>query len=580
MKFIQVATAFQDLEKEPSRINMTKILAELIGQCSKIEAHTVAYLSQGSLFAPYQNIQFNIAQKGMVSIIADFAKKPLEVIEKDFKELGDIGLVAEKESRCVDQGLSVQEVYDSLVEIAKTSGIGSTEKRSVMLCNLLNQVDGLGAKFIVRIITNTLRLGFSDMTFLDALSWMSVGDKSLSKDLESAYNVCADLGMVAYSMKNEGIKCVESIMSITVGIPIRPAAAERLTSASAIIERLGNCVAQPKLDGFRVQVHVKKTASKTEVHFFSRNMLDMSEMFPDLKKVVSSLDVSSLICEGEAIVYDEQTETFLPFQQTVKRKRKHDIEQMSLDMPLRLYLFDILYLDGKSLLDQTHKYRRETLQKVIGKDNDSLQVVEEKKISTAKELEDYFLLNINSGLEGLVVKREDAIYQPGKRNFNWIKMKREAHASLIDTIDSVILGYYFGKGKRAKFGIGAFLVGVYDEEKNQFQTVAKVGTGLTDIEWKDLKKRCDAVKVSCRSKNVSCVKDLYPDVWVSPEIVCTVKSDEITLSPLHSAGKVGDDPGYALRFPRFISYRPDKSAHDATSIVELKHLFAQQKIKS
>jgi DNA ligase-1 len=578
MKFTQVAQAFQDLEKEPSRTSMTKILAELLHQCSKTQTHIIAYLSQGSLFAPYQNIQFNIAQKGMVGIIAEFANKPVDDIQKDFKELGDLGLVVQKNNCRIDQGLTVEQVYELLLEVAYISGTGSTEKRTVLLIKLLDQLDGLGAKFIVRIVTNTLRLGFSDMTFLDALSWMSVGDKSISKDLEAAYNVCADLGLVAYTLKDQGIAGIKS-MSITVGIPIRPAAAERLTSAQAIVERLGDCVAQPKLDGFRVQVHVKKTDSKTEVYFFSRNMLDMSDMFPDLKKVVSSLNVSSLICEGEAIVYDDQTQTFLPFQQTVKRKRKHDVEQMSVEMPLRLYLFDLLYLDGKSLLDRTHKYRRETLQGIIGQE-DSLQIVEEKKITTAKELEDYFLLNIDSGLEGLVVKREDARYQPGKRNFNWIKMKREAHASLIDTVDCVILGYYAGKGKRAKFGIGAFLVGIYDSEKDQFQTVAKVGTGLTDIEWRDLKNRCEDLKVSYQPKNVICVKDLFPDMWISPELVCTVKSDEITLSPLHSAGKVGDAPGYALRFPRFISYRPDKSAHDATSIVELKHLFAQQKIKS
>ena len=578
MKFLQVAQVFQDLEKEPSRTSMTKILAELLAQCSKTDAHIISYLSQGSLFAPYKNIQFHIAQKGMLGIIADFADKPVGEIQKDFKELGDLGLVVQKNNSRIDQGLSVQQVYDLLLEIAQISGTGSTEKRTALLVKLLEQVDGLGAKFIVRIVTSTLRLGFSDMTFLDALSWMSVGDKSISKDLEAAYNVCADLGLVAYTLKDQGVAGIKS-MSITVGIPIRPAAAERLTSAQAIVERLGDCVAQPKLDGFRVQVHVKKTDSKTEVHFFSRNMLDMSDMFPDLKKVVSILDVSSLICEGEAIVYDDQTQTFLPFQQTVKRKRKHDVEQMSIEMPLRLYLFDLLYLDGKSLLDQTHKYRREMLQAIIGQD-DSLQVVEEKQITTAKELEDYFLLNIDSGLEGLVVKREDAIYQPGKRNFNWIKMKREAHASLIDTVDCVILGYYGGKGKRAQFGIGAFLVGIYDQEKDQFQTVAKVGTGLTDIEWKDLRSRCEALKVSAQPKNVECIKDLYPDVWVSPELVCTVKSDEITLSPLHSAGKVGDAPGFALRFPRFISYRFDKSAHDSTSIIELKHLFAQQNIKS
>ncbi|HSW76628.1 MAG TPA: ATP-dependent DNA ligase [Candidatus Saccharimonadales bacterium] len=578
MKFIKVAQAFQKLEEEPSRIGMTKILASLFKQCSSSEIQIIAYLSQGSLFPPYKDVQFQIAQKGMISIIADLVDTSVTSVQKDFKELGDIGLVVQKEWLKQNSDVTVQQVYDELIDIANISGTGSTEKKGTHLRKLLEQVDSLSAKFIVRIVAKALRLGFSDMTVLDALSWMETGDKSLSKDLEAAYNVCADLGLVAHTMKSEGIKGIRS-MHIKVGIPIRPAAAERLTSAQEVIDRFGHCVAQPKLDGFRVQVHVKKTESKTDVHFFSRNMLDMSDMFPDLKKMVSLLPVHSLICEGEAIVYDEETESFLPFQETVKRKRKHDVEQMSIDMPLHLYLFDILYLNGKSLLDDTHEQRRNILLDLLKKRHDeSLQAVEERSFSQAKDLQDYFLLNIQAGLEGLVVKRQDATYQPGKRNFNWIKLKREAHGSLIDTVDCVILGYYSGRGKRAKFGIGAFLVGIYNQEKEQFQTVAKVGTGLSDDEWKDLKKRCDTIKVSLQPKNVSCVKDLYPDVWVNPELVCVIKSDEITLSPAHTAGKTQEHPGYALRFPRFVSYRPDKSAQDATSIKELRHLYAQQKI--
>lgn len=580
MKFIQVAKAFQELEAEPSRTGMTKILAQLFADGSATDAAVIAYLSQGALFAPYQDKQFNIAGKGIISIIAGLTDKSDSTIQKHFKDAGDFGLVVQELWDGVDNGLTVQQVYHELIKIAEIAGTGSTDKKSQELQNLLKNVDCLSAKFIVRIVSKSLRLGFSDMTVLDALSWMQAGDKSLSKDLENAYNVCADLGLVAQTLKKDGVKGIAS-MQIHVGIPIRPAAAERLTSAQAIVDRLGHCVAQPKLDGFRVQVHLKKSGSKTDVHFFSRNMLDMSDMFPDLKKAVSHLGVDSLICEGEAIVYDEETQTFLPFQETVKRKRKHDIEQAALDFPLRLYVFDILYMNGTSLLDHTHDQRRTILQKVLKSvHDDSLQIIEQRPISTAKQLEDYFLLNIQSGLEGLVVKREDAIYQPGKRNFNWIKMKREAHGSLIDTVDCVILGYFTGRGKRAKFGIGAFLVGVYDQRKDVFETVAKVGTGLTDAEWKELKKRCDAIITTHEPKRVVCASELYPDVWVYPEIVCTVKSDEITLSPVHTAGKTEKHLGLALRFPRFVSYRLDKSAQDATTIIELKHLFEQQKVKS
>jgi len=197
-------------------------------------------------------------------------------------------------------------------------------------------------------------------------------------------------------------------------------------------------------------------------------------------------------------------------------------------------------------------------------------------MKSAQELEAYFNATITHGLEGLVVKRDDAVYQPGKRNFNWIKLKRQESGSLDDTIDCVVLGYYMGHGKRATFGIGAFLVGVYNEKADCFETVAKIGTGLTDGEWKDLKKSCDALIREHKPSNIVCAKELYPDVWCYPEIVVLVRADEITLSPLHSAGKTDENLGYALRFPRIMGYRPDKKAVEATTVKEITSMFHVQ----
>ncbi len=573
MKFSNIAKIFEEIEQESSRIQITKLLANLLQQASPQEAKIISYLSLGSLFPPYKRLQFNIAKKGMIEIIASLLDEETKIVQKALKDVGDLGSIVQELWHGHDEGLTLHHVYKELIDCAEIIGTGSTEKKLNYVVKLLQQLDEVSAKYIVRIVNGTLRLGFSDMTVIDALSWMEVGDKSIRKDLEHAYNICADLGLVAYTLKKDGISGIAD-MKIHVGIPIRPAAAERLSSAQEIIDRLGHCVAQPKLDGFRVQVH----KSNDDIQFFSRNLLDMSEMFPDLKQAVEKLVAKSLICEGEAIVYDEATETFLPFQQTVKRKRKHGVEKASEELPLRLYIFDILYLDGESLLEKTHKERRKILEKVIGHSKDeALQAIEEREITTVQELQDYFLLNIQGGLEGLVIKRENSIYQPGKRNFNWIKLKRHARGKLVDTIDGVILGYYYGSGKRAKFGIGAFLVGVYNKQKDVFQTVAKIGTGMTDQEWKNLKKRCEKFEQQDQPHNVEVVKDLYPDIWIVPEIVCIVQSDEITLSPVHTAGKTIEKSGLALRFPRFIEYREDKSAVDATTAQELYSLYDQQK---
>lgn len=581
MKFIEVAQAFDEIEKESARTRITRLLAELLKKVTSDEASIVAYFSLGNLNPTYIGTQFNFAEKGMIKVLAKLLKVSESHIKTIVSKTGDLGLVFEKENynSQLKKELSIKDVEKELHEFEKISGTGSQESKEKKLLEILKQLDAVSAKYIVRIILGKLRLGFSDMTLLDAFSWMEFGDKSIRKVLEDAYNVSVDIGLIIKTLKEDGIKGIRH-MKIVPGIPIRPAAAERLESSKAIVKKIGKCVAQPKLDGFRLQVHLDKHTKMPKIHFYSRNLKDMSQMFPDLKKVVEKLDVKNLIVEGEAIAYDPETDTFLPFQETVKRKRKHGIEQMAQEFPLKLYLFDILYLNGKSYLDKTHEERRSVLLKLFKsskvKKQDVVFPIEEEKINDVKTLENFFRENISAGLEGVVVKRPDAIYQPGKRNFNWIKLKREEEGHLRDTIDCVIFGYYLGKGKRASFGIGALLVGVYNKKDDTFETIAKVGTGLTDKQWKEQKKMCDEIEVKNRPKNIECAKELYPDVWCEPKIVCQIRADEITKSPLHTAGLTKDELGFALRFPRLMGYREDKFAKDATTIKEIKSLYKLQ----
>lgn len=576
MKFSQVAQLFEKIESTSSRLDKTQLLANILRDMSPEQAQMVTYLSMGDLYSSYQNIQFNIADKGLIEIIASLIGKIAIEVEAQYKIAGDLGDVVQADWQGQDCGLSIVQVYDHLVATAKLSGNGSTELKLQNLVALLQQLDGLSVKYVIRIITKSLRLGFSDMTLIDAFSWMEVGNKSLQDPIEYAYNVCADLGLVIYTLKTQGIVGVRA-MTPQVGIPIRPAAAERLATPQEVIDKLGTCVAQPKLDGFRLQIHLDKRGPEPIVKFYSRNLIDMSAMFPDIVQDVIKLPVQSLICEGEAIGYQVETETFLQFQETVKRKRKHNIEQASQDIPLRVYLFDLLYLNGKSMLELTHQQRRIAMGEIVEKvESSDVFLIDEKVVSTGKELDDYFLQTIGAGLEGLVIKKQNAVYQPGKRNFNWIKLKRRTGQKLGDTIDVVVLGYYVGQGRRAALGIGAFLVGVYNKEQDCFESVAKVGTGMTDLEFIELKLRCDKVAVVHQPKNVNVAKSLYPDVWTSPEIVCEIRADDITQSPLHTAGRTDDSLGFALRFPRFVQYRIDKSAQDTTNTKELAHLFEIQ----
>lgn len=590
MDFHELALVLERLENISSRTQIMVVLGDCLKLLTPEEARVVVYLMLGEVGPTYQGLQFNVAEKGLIKMVSTLYDVPLDELKASMSALGDLGSVvhALSSTHQLQAGIelfdtSVLGVHKFLLNVQGFSGNGSQERKEQLLACFIRCCDDLSLKFLFRILIGDLRLGFSDMTLLDAFSYAEVGDKSLRAYLEQAFNVCVDLGALVEVLKRDGIAGVRAI-NMTPGIPVRPAAAERLADAKAIVDKLGPCIAQPKLDGFRVQVHVvKKAGAEPVVHFFSRNLQDMSAMFPDLRQLVAQLPVESCIFEGEAIAFDINTHAFLPFQETVKRKRKHGVDEASLEYPLKLYAFDLLYLNGEELLKKTHAQRREALINLFkGKPkqaHDLVQVIEEESITQAKQLEDYFYQHIAQGLEGLVVKRADAIYSPGTRNFNWIKLKRQETGSLDDTIDCVILGYYAGAGKRAKFGIGALLVGVYDLENDLYQTVAKIGTGLTDIEWVALREACQHFVVHHKPFNVECSKDLEPDVWLEPRKVCMIRADEITYSPAHKAADRLLERGLALRFPRFMGERPDKSAADATTTRELVELFKMQKMR-
>lgn len=580
MTFNELATWLERLEKESSRLTMTKDLAQLFAQLSADEASIVAYFCTGVLQPPYKNLVTNIAEKMAIKAVAQAIDHQPEFVQKHLKDVTDLGQFVGEQGRWESHHrATINHVYDELNAIALTGGIGSQEAKIDALVRLIKSVEPQSAKFIVRIVLGTLRLGFSDMTIIDALSWLLVGNKSLSDDIEAAYSTCADIGLIAQTVKDAGIEGIKK-MHVRIGIPVRPAAAERLPSAQEIIDKLGPCVAEPKLDGFRLQIHVDKRGEHPIIHFFSRNLTDMSSMYPDLVYALAPLNVDTLIMEGEAVAFDPDTGSFMPFQETVKRKRKHDIHEVAQQLPLQLFLFDVLYYNGKPVLDLPLAKRRELLVHVCAQssiDHTIIRVDNQVPIHTAAELEQYFLEQVNAGLEGVVVKRPDSIYQPGKRNFNWIKLKRLERGHLLDSIDCVVVGYYHGSGKRAGFGIGAILVAVYNKSCDCFQTIAKIGTGFSDVEWVEIRKKCDALVSAQQPVNVACNKNLYPDVWVNPSIVIEVTADEITESPVHTAAQTQGHSGLALRFPRFVRYREDKTASEATDVDEVLSLFKKQK---
>jgi len=576
MKFAQLCQHLSHIAQLSGRLEMTQALADVYHTCSPREAEIVSYLMLGQLRPVYHGTQFNVARKGMEHIVAHVLDVSVDEVQQQLRDAGDLGTVIAQGSWNVSTYLHLETVYDRLVTFEQISGAGSHNEKAQYLQDLLRDVTPQSAQFIVRMVLGKLRLGFSEMTIIKALSWYVTGDKQHKERIEHAYNICADIGTITRGIVSHGIEGIADI-DIRVGTPIRMAAAERLPSLHAVIDRLGSCVAQPKLDGFRLQVHVSQSNGDQRISFFSRNLADMSHMFPDLRYALQHLNVASLIIEGEAIAYDESTGNYLSFQETVKRRRTYDVEEAMQTYPLYFIVFDIVYYDGRSMLDTPHSERRDVLCDLLQSYPDPrVRAVDEQPISDVATLQAYFNQMITDGLEGIIIRRPDAPYQPGKRSYNWIKFKRRQTNALEDTLDCVVLGYYYGHGRRAQFGIGAFLVGVYNAMSDQFETIAKVGTGLTDAGWSELKRTADAYVVSSMPSHVVCHPDLMPDVVVQPKIVVVIAADEITQSPMHTAGKSDSELRLALRFPRCIDYRWDKQPDQATSVHEVRTLYQHQ----
>lgn len=575
MKFTRLADYFEKLESETKRNELIQIMSEVFKAANASEIDKICYLLQGRVVPFFDSTEIGMAEKMVEQAVALAYGVEREVVAKLSAEKGDMGIAAwilNEKAKQNPSDVTVSEVHAILLKIAQTTGEGSVEKKIFQLSDLLKKVNPAGAKHLVRVPLGLTRLGIGDPTVLDALSTAKNKDKLLRKNLEEAYNKTSDLGFVAKIFWEKGIKAVDEV-ELQVGKPMRPALAERLPDAEAVVKRMGEEFAvEPKFDGFRCQVHKDGNSIK----IFSRNLEDFTSSFPDLVKgSLAEIEAKSVILEGEAIAYNPVTGEFLPFQETTKRRRKYGVAEAAEKMPLKLFCFDLLYLNGKDITKIPYQERRAKLKDIIR--DDSVVVMEAigKIAHSAKDLTTQFEEAITEGLEGVMIKKLDAPYQAGARNFNWIKFKRMVGGELSDTVDCVLLGYLYGTGKRTAFGVGGLLVGVYNDKEDTFESISRIGTGLTDEEWRQVKSMADKNKLDHKPARVNSL--INPSVWVEPEIVLEIFADEITRSPLHTAGKKGDEAGYALRFPRLVSFRgSSKRAEDATTVGEIEKMYKNQ----
>jgi DNA ligase-1 len=584
MLFREVAEYYEKLEGLSSRLDMIALLGEMLKKAGKEEIKPLIYMTQGVLAPPFESLEFGIAEKTLEDALAMASGHERAEIERMYRETGDLGLVSEsimQKSKLRRMSAKEQEfldIYGSMVKIASSSGSGSKDSKIRMLSGIMGSLSPVEAKYLARYPLGQLRLGLGDSTIIEALSIVASGDRSEKAAVERAYNICSDLGYVGEIVAKEGIEGIRR-MRVTLFKPIRPALAERLPTASDILERMGGkCAVEQKYDGFRCQVH--KDGRK--VKLYSRNLEETTAMLPDIvAAVVAHVKADKAIFEGEALAFNETTSEFMPFQETIQRKRKHGVGGMAETLPLKLFAFDLMFLDGKDMLAEPYEKRRSSLESAISK-NDTITLSSRIITSSPKELDSFFESSIENGLEGIVAKDLSAPYVAGARKFSWIKMKRSYRGKIEDTIDVVIIGYYLGKGSRASFEFGGLLCATYNKEDDVFESVSRLGTGFTEKQMKQLSDLLSKHVSKSKPKNVR--SQVEPDYWVYPEFVVTVQADEITKSPMHMCGrhkeKDGTEVGYALRFPRLVgedAVRSDKSPGDATTSKEIAEMYSEQK---
>lgn len=584
MRFSEFAQILQNLEQTASRNELANILVEFFKRVDVSEVHYCLYFMQGRLGPLFETIEFNMSRKSVFKAIEEFLGQGLQAnsisVKNMYAKNGDAGLVAQeiisnielilsKQAPNLISGslvytkadLEVTDVYKNLRTIAEMSGKGSQNSKAELFINLLLMSDALSAKYITRIITGELRLGVSEKTILDALSIFKVGDKTIRLQLDKAFGFYSDIGFLSKKiLQNEDIESI----SLTVGVPLASKLVEREKNSTDVWKRMPFCFVQPKLDGLRGQIHFDR--QKNILKVFSRNMEDMTAQFPEILRDLTLLNCDSVILDAEIIGYDLSQSSYMSYGETMQRKRKYDIDSYAGNFPVRAMCFDILYINGKDISHEPLENRLSELTILLKEPKDSLHMLETLQMNSEEELDMYFKDKIYNGLEGIITKMPGSVYEPGTRNFTWIKLKANSQTDLVDTIDVTVMGYYVGRGQRAQFGIGALLAGVYDPEKDTYYSIGKVGSGMTEAMLEIIQKDLSDIIISEKPENYVVDNSLFPEVWVQPRIVMEIIADEITRSPNHTAArgisanvpKDKPDRGLSIRFPRIKIWKRDK----------------------
>lgn len=624
MRYDDLVERYVALEATMKRLELTDQLVRILRETTPEEVASIVYLTMGTLGPDWEAGEVGLAEKLVLKALGfttGLAEDDLVDLLHAHGDLGSAAEVALTRERAGDGGEgevgregaarqtslfettgdgegaappTVGEVHDALRAIAAASGPGSQDRKVQLLHRLLTGVTPLAARYIVRTVTGKLRLGVADMTLVDALAYlaafpegvedlsvqeMSDDERARVEDararIERAYNVSSDLGRVARLVVDRGLAGLDDV-GIQVGTPLRPMLAERLQEPEEILEKTGGrCALETKYDGLRLQAHL---TSSGPARFFSRRLEDLTAQFPDVAESLrASFRGEEAIVEGEAVAVDPDTGRMLPFQRLSKRRgRKHDLDRMIQEVPVAVYLFDLMLLDGEDLTRTALPTRRSRLEEAF-EETDAVRFSHQRIAESAEEVLEFFDQSVADGAEGIMAKSlgEESTYRAGARGWQWIKFKKDYAEELGDSLDLVVVGAFWGRGRRRGW-YGSLLMATYDPHRDVFETLCKVATGFDDETLKELEPSLEPHVLDHVHPRVE--SELEPDVWLAPARVAEVRAADITVSPVHTAarGAVREDAGLALRFPRFMGWRPDKAPEDATTPEEVVGMYERQ----
>jgi len=590
LEFIEVARTFNVMERITSRTQLTMALVSLIRKTPPDVIDKLVYFIQGKLGPEWKDIpELGVGEKMLIRAIALAYKVPEERVNRLYKEIGDLGTVAERLANIYrskarkaslaaffgeeEKPLTLGRVYQTLLRVAYAQGENSRDVKLRLVAGLLSDAKPLEAKYIVRFIEGRLRVGIGDATVLDALAIVYGGGVHAREIIERAYNLRADLGFIAKTLATRGIEALKDVHP-TVGIPVRPMLAERGRDPAEILRKVGGRgLVEYKYDGERGQIH--KDGDK--VWIFSRRLENITRMYPDVVEMVRRhVKAEKAIIEGEIVAIDPETMELRPFQVLMHRKRKHDIHKIMKEVPVAVFLFDMILRDGEDLTQRPLPVRRSNLEESIDP-GETFQIAKSIVTGDPDELWRFFLEAIENGAEGVMVKavHEGSVYRAGVRGWLWVKLKKDYKSEMSDTVDLVVVGAFYGRGKRGG-KLSSLLMAAYNPEKDVFRTVCKVATGFTDEELERMQDMLRPAIIPHKHPRVD--SRITPDVWIEPRFVAEILGAELTLSPMHTCclGRVKPGVGISIRFPRFIRWRPDKAPEDATTEDELFEMYRRQ----